>query len=324
MVSDGPVLPNLAENEPVPTALLTAISVEPMPGWLADEENLRDEGSLFGLSDARPDEKIAQIQAYFGQQAVPLEEVINQHTEKIGELNLFIGQRESRIATVQNQINELVDRQPIATNLIRNAVGLLLSVIVCIGNFYLIDETLRPAFPNRWIGVGVFLAGMFNLFGRTSFFYETSARLTGRRLVEELGLPLAAAVFVFVQALQTQSGGQAGSLFFFVFFVFLLAGKLLLSTLTSLQTDLDTIRKNRQLSLDKAQYLPRWETQLEQLGREIDAIRAQKWPILTALNRAKAHRALLNTQRDKLVNVFISEFELARSLRERKRMMNYE
>ena len=196
-------------------------------------------------------------------------------------------------------------------------MSLALSVVLCIGNFYLIDETLRPAFANRWVAVGVFIAGMFNLFGRTSFFYETDTRLTGRRLVEEISLPLATSIFVLVQALQSQSIGQAIGLFVFIFFLFLLAGKLVLSTLTSLQTDVSTIQRNRQLFIYKAQNLPRWESEIERLSQEIDGIRAQKWSIVTALNHLQAEMTRLNTQRDGLVNLFISEFELARSLRNR-------
>lgn len=313
-----PVLQERPATEPLIT-IHSAIHArsESLPGWLADEESLRDEGVLFGLSDARPDSKLDQIRAYFGQQSASVEEQIEQHTEKIGELNLFIEQRENRITALREQISDLNENQPVPNNLVRHVVSLALSVVLCIGNFYLIDETLRPMFANRWIAVGVFIAGMFNLFGRTSFFYETDTRLTGRRLVEELSLPLATSIFVLVQALQSQSIGQSIGLFVFVFFLFLLAGKLVLSTLTSLQTDVSIIQRNRQLSVNKVQNMPRWEADIERLGQEIDGIRIQKWSIVTTLNHLQAEVAHLNTQRDGLVNLFISEFELARSLRNR-------
>ena len=311
-------LPQQTGNEltrPAPEML--PINPEPLPHWLADEESLRDEGVLFGLSDARPDGKIAQIRAYFGQQVAPLDEWVDHYTEKIGEVSQFIEQRETRINTLHDQVNELLDRKPTPNSLIRNMVSLVLSVAMCIGNFYLIDETLRPAFSNRWIPVGVFLAGMFNLFGRTSFFYETGTRLTARRLVEELGLPLATSVFVFVYALPSQGIWQAIGLWVFVFFLFLLAGKLLLGTLTALQTDIATIQANRLLMATKARNLPIWGADIDRLSRETDDIRAQKRPVTSALSQTEAERTRLNRQCDRLVNLFISEFELARSLRDR-------
>ena len=305
----------IPENVPnVPIAVTNKI--DPLPNWLTDEENLRDEGVLFGLSNARPDGKVAEIRSLFSQQASPLNEQIEEHTEKIGELNLLIEQRENLIISLRDQVADWRDKSPAPNNLFRTAISLLLSVFMCISNFYLIDETLRPAFPNRWIGVGIFMAGMFNLFGRTSFFYEAETRLSVRRLVEEIGLPLAASVFVLVQAWQTQSTGQAIALGIFVFFLFLLAGKLLLSTLTTLQSDIGNIQANRELILNKEQNLPVWEAQLSQLAREVDAIRAQKWPIVTALNHIEADLTRLNARRDGLVNLFLSEFELARSVRD--------
>ena len=301
-----------------------------LPDWLADDESLRDEGILFGLSDARADGKIAEIRAAFAQQSAPLEERIEHHTEKISELNLFIEQRENHLITLRDQTNALRYSQPTPHNLIRTVVSLCLSVVMCIGTFYLIDVTLQPAFSNPWIAVGVFLAGMFNLFGRLSFFYDTETRLSGRRIVEEVGLPLAASIFVLTQGLQTQSVGSATGLFVFVFFAFLLSGKLLLSTLTTLQNDLYTIVANRQLVATKERDLPVWTSEIERMEREIDAIRTQKWPIVTALNHEEASLNRLNAHRDRLVNLFLSEFELARSLRKRlteqqlKSMMNYE
>ncbi|GAB3711792.1 hypothetical protein GCM10027592_49740 [Spirosoma flavus] len=308
-------------NQPVATFLtahpITLTPSEPLPDWLADEESLRDEGVLFGLSDARPDGKIAQIRAYFGQQSAPLEEAINQYTDQIGEINQFINERKTRTETLRNQLDELRNAHPASTNLIRTAASLLLSVIMCVGTFYLIDETLRPAFPNRWVAVGVFLAGMFTLAGRTSFFYETGSRLTVRRLVEEVSLPLATSIFILVQSLETKSTVQAIGLFLFVFFLFLLGGKLLLSTLTALQNDINIVVANRQLMVRKQEDLPRLEAEINQLVREVDSLRTQKWPFVTFQNQAEAKRVQLNTQRDRLVNLFISEFELARSLRER-------
>ncbi|WP_338877012.1 hypothetical protein WBJ53_15255 [Spirosoma sp. SC4-14] len=302
--------------QPLPTVSGSS-SVEPLPYWLTDEETLRDEGVLYGLSTAEPDEKIAEISAYFAYQTAPLEATIEQLGQKAGEYDQLIEQLERRVAIRQQQITILQNQEPAQTHLLRTGVSLTLSAVVCIGNYYLIDHTLHPAFSNTWITAGVFLAGMFNLFGRTSFFYEEGTRLSGRRLIEETGLPLSASIFILVQALQTQSTLQACSLFVFVFMLFLLAGKLVLSTLTTLEAGLKTAQLNRRLAIDKQQKIPAWETGLDQLRQEISHLQAEKWPVATAQKQADSQRAQLNTQRDRLVNLFLSEFELARSLRNR-------
>ena len=304
------------ENEPAMADRLYS-QPAPLPDWLLDEDVLRDEGVLFGLSDASPDRKTAQIRAAFAQQSAPLEREIEHCTKRISAFNRIIEQHENQLVNLRDQVTNAQNSQPTPHTIIRTVVGLGLSVVMGIGNFYLVDEALRPAFPNRWIAVGIFLSGMFNLFGRTSFFYETDSRLSGSRIIEEIGLPLAASLFVFIQSLQTQSTGPATGLFVFIFFAFLLSGKLLLSTLTALQHDLAAIRQNQRSLADQARDLPIWQSELDRIERAVDTIQAQKQPVVTVLTHTETDLAQLMAQRDQLINLFLSEFELARSLRER-------
>lgn len=288
------------------------------PAWLDDEDVLRDEGVFFGLSNARPDEVISLIRHEFARQTAPLEQAIDQHNEKIGELNLFIEQHENQLGELRYKLDELASYKPLDHQLPRTLAGLSLSVVMCIGTFFLIDETLRPAFAeSRWIAVGVFLAGMFSLFNRTSLFHETDSATTPRRLLEEMGLPLAASIFVFVQALKTQSVGNALALLLFVFFLFLLAGKLLLGNLTVLWNDLYAVGQNRRRTRERLTNTTRWELETKQLRQEIDRFRVQKWQIIPDLNQNQATLSRLNARRDSLIKLFESEFNLARSLRDR-------
>ena len=61
-----------------------------LPVWLADEQQLRDEAVLFGLSEAGPDDKIAAIRLAFAALTAPLEKQIEQHREAIGHLNFLL------------------------------------------------------------------------------------------------------------------------------------------------------------------------------------------------------------------------------------------
>ena len=309
--------PQADSSELVSASLLPSPAIAPLPTWLADEEALRDEGVLFGLSNARADTKIAQISAFFTSQAVPLTELAAQYTGQIRTLTSRIDQRENQLTNLRDQLAQLRDSQPVRTTLVRHVVSLGISIALCMGTFYLVDDTLYRAFPNHWVSMGVFLSGLFNLFGRTSFFYETNTRLTGRRIIEEIGLPLAAAAFVLVHALSYQPVSQAVGLFVFILFVFLLSGKLLLSTLSVLQQEMGNVRQNRQLIQRKQVDLPLLTDQIAQLEQEINRLEGQKSPAVTALNQVDSRLTQLNTQRDKLVNLFLGEFELARSLRDR-------
>jgi hypothetical protein len=299
------------------------------PTWLEDETLLRDEGVIFGLSESKPEEKVAIIRNYFVHQTADLEREVERHGEKIQELNLFIEQKENRINELKEKTNELEGRNHDGEHqLPRTIVGLGFSIAMCVGTYFLIADTLKPLYPSsEWIAVGVFLAGMFNLFGRVSLFHDTETSVSWRRFLEEIGMPFAAALFVFVQAIQNQGVWRALALFVFVFFLFLFAGKLLLSNITVLRNDLRVWLTGTNLKKEKTTKTDNWEEEKIRLNTEIDELRVQKWQIVPNLNRAEAELARLNARRDALIKMFESEFNLARQLRGRltdKQMREFE
>ena len=228
---------------------------------------------------------------------------------------VLFGQKENRIEELRAKLEGLENSRPEGEHqLPRTLVGLLLSIAMCVGNYYLIEETLRPAFASSsFVALGVFLAGMFTLFGRVSLFHDTESRVSWRRLLEEVGMPLAAALFVFAQALHTQNGWQATALFLFVFSLFLFAGKLFLSNITVLRNDL-TARRGRLESVSQAQL---WEEEIGNLEQEINELRIQKWQVLREQGTSESERARLHARRDMLIKLFESEFYLARTMKGR-------
>jgi hypothetical protein len=59
----------------IPTSEVQSFSSEMdiIPFWLENEDALRDEGVIFGLSEAKADEKIAAIRNYFAHQTAETE-----------------------------------------------------------------------------------------------------------------------------------------------------------------------------------------------------------------------------------------------------------
>ena len=187
---------------------------------------------------------------------------------------------------------------------------------MCVGNFFLIQESLKPAFSeSSWIALGIFLAGMFSLFGRISMFHDTESRVSWRSLLEEVGLPFAAALFVFANALPYQGIWQAIALFVFVFFLFLFAGKLLLSNVTVLRNDLLILFNINRDRREFAENSGSWEDEMQVLQNEIDELRVKKWQVLRDQGQAETERDCIYARRDMLVKLFESEFFLARRLK---------
>lgn len=321
LVLNAQQVPISQEVDTVSTSEVQPFSPEMdiIPFWLENEDALRDEGVIFGLSEAKAEEKIGAIRNYFAHQTAELEKTVEYHSEKIGEINLLIEQKETRINELIEKARILENRERTDHQLPRTVIGIVLSLAMCVGNYYLIDESILTNFPENHyvIALGIFLAGMFNLFNPKSLFHEKDSSISWRQLLEEVGMPLAASVFVFVQALDNQSLLRSFALFFFVFFLFLFAGKLLLSNLTVLKTDSGIWFDNLRLQKDKINKAQEWEDEITKLKLEIDEQRVEKWKIVDALKLPEAELKRLNERREMLVKLFESEFNLARSYREK-------
>lgn len=288
----------------------------PIPYWLEDEDTLRDEGVLFGLSESDPNEKTDIIHKYFSNLAASHIADIEQHNERIQELNLFIGQKQNRIDELQERLKNPGARSEGEHHLPRTLIGITLCAAMCVGNFFLIRESLKPAFAdNSWIALGVFLAGMFSLFGRISLFHDTESKVTWKSLLEEIGLPFAAALFVFANVITYQTWWQAFALFVFVFFLFLFAGKLLLSNITVLRNDLQVWLNIRRDRHDFVENNYNWESECQTMQEEMDELRVKKWQVLREQSHAETERDRLFAKRDMLIKLFESEFYLARRMK---------
>jgi len=304
----------LQQEKNIPQPARSEVAI---PYWLEDEDTLRDEGVLFGLSESDPTEKTDIIHKYFSHLAAEHLSSIEQHNERIQELNLFIGQKNNRFEELSEKLKNLVASKTHGEHhLPRTLIGLTLSTAMCVGNFFLIQESLKPAFSeSSWIALGIFLAGMFSLFGRISMFHDTESRVSWRSLLEEVGLPFAAALFVFANALPYQGIWQAIALFVFVFFLFLFAGKLLLSNVTVLRNDLLILFNINRDRREFAENSGSWEDEMQVLQNEIDELRVKKWQVLRDQGQAETERDCIYARRDMLVKLFESEFFLARRLK---------
>ncbi|WP_421826213.1 hypothetical protein [Larkinella sp.] len=307
----------LNNNPTVPD--FPAHSPEPLPDWLSDDNLLRDEAALLGLSPAPLEEKTNLIRLYFKQQTIPLEREREELGEKIGELNLEIEQKTNRIEELRHKITRLEAAQPDGEpHFLKTATGLIACLGVLIGTYFLIRETLKPHFEeNRLISLGVFLAGFLGLYHRTTNPAETEPPISARQLLADAGLPFAASFFVFIYAFQTQPALLALGIFLFLFFLFLSIGKLIPGLLSALQNDFRYQNQEKNLKIERNLKTVDWEKEVNALKISVDAIRVRKWQLLPFLNRIELELSRSNTRRDLLIELFENEFNLARSLRDR-------
>lgn len=289
------------------------------PIWLQDEELLRDEAVVLGLSGGSADPKLELIRQYF----VPLVAEVQLHVEHLeetfGDLNQQIAQAEDQTQNLEGKIEQLanttMEQEP---PLLRIGVGFVLSVVMSTANYFLVAEVVSPRFEQGvWVSVGVFLAGMFNLFTPISYLHQENQQSpTFKRLLEEFGLPVVASVFVGIQATQVYMPLQALALWAFVFFLFLFAGKLLLGNLTLLQRGRALQKSNRQLIEYKTTQTAIWKEELRILKTTIAQARLAKNDLLPQLTTLQINKARVNAQREATLRLFESEYQLAKQLKQ--------
>jgi hypothetical protein len=291
---------------------------EEYPHWLSNEDALRDEGVIFGLSETKPEEKLKIIDAIFQKKASGLKQKRDELSERIGELNLFMEKQNEQILAIEQKSQAATEQESKEENLLRVVVGLVLSIGMCAGNYFLIDEGLRNSFAenHRWIAWGVFLTGMFSLYNPTAVIHN-DAKLTWKRLLEEFGMPLAASIFMFVQVYEAMPLYKSLAFLLFTFFAFMISGKLLLGSIARLKYELRALNQNLSIKGDKKKVNTHWQTEKNEINHEIEKIRIEKWKILPDLNEIEAQMAKISAEKETITNVFLSEYNLAKNYKQK-------
>ncbi len=305
--------------EPVPEAEeLPAEEEDVLPFWLNNDDALKDEGVIYGLSGTDPQEKINIIHSVYKKHSAGWIRVREELNEKIGELNLILEKKDALLHELGRKTEQVRGQEPREENSFRVLTGLILALGMCIGNYFLIREGVRYGFPLQSdpIALGVFLTGMFSLYYTTSVIHSDSP-LTWKRTLEEFGMPLAASLFVWVQVVSEMAWYKSAGFFIFTFFAFLIAGKLLLGSIAQLKREIRLFQMNRELKREKYAAATDWLQTMDSLEKEMEKIRMEKWKIVSALNETEAQINRLTADKEAAVNLFISEYNLAKDYKDR-------
>jgi hypothetical protein len=291
----------------------------PVIDWIEDEDLLRDEGILFGLSEADVSEKTEVIRSYFATYIAPLTAVLQSSEQKQIYIEKQITEKQTEKLTLKEKKLALLQIIPTGnTNLPRTIAGLLLALAICVCNFYLILQVMAPHFAEPvWVASGVFLAGMFSLFSGSSYFFteNQAARSVWKMWLEELLVPLAATFFVSVWAFKIYPPFIAFAFSFFVLALFLISGKILLSTLTTIKVDFSNMNKERHLYQVNTKLLRECENELLLVESQLQELLTEKEQLPEKNAPLIAQIAHFEARRDMLVKLFESEFYLSRGFK---------
>ena len=284
--------------------------------WIEDENLLRDEGVLYGLTDSNVESKTEIIKYYFDAQNEYYNHKINFYKYRNINIDKLIIENENLKSLKTTQLFELINKQPENKSyLLRTTVGLIISFFICIGNYFIIKHFLNPYFPdNIIISIGVFLVGSFNLFSKISSLYKLKDRPENKLIwLEEFGIPLSASVFVFVWTINSYPIYISGAIFCFVFFCFLFSGKLFLSYLTEVKNEWGNYLFAKDFKIYRKLEIIKIESEIKEITILITDLINEKNSISEEILPFEITFAQIEAKKDMRIKIFESEFYLSRN-----------
>lgn len=287
--------------------------------WIENEDTLRDEAVLFGLSEGDITQRVAVIDAYFQQHIVVAAQQQQYLEEKKTRLEFSLSQQQNLLAQATDNRQQLATQTPAApSHKLRLAVGTVAYLLSAALGFTWVYEWLSPYWSQPvWVTAGVYAFGMFSLWSNTAMLYaEKSEQPTGwQKWAEEVGIPLVAAFFVVVWGLADRPALHSIAVLLATFFLFAYAGKGLLGNLArwaSVLREENAANRNDQW---RNTQLARLETEIGTYSVQVAGLQKDLEEIYLQLAEFVSPKSW-QAKREVAVRLFESEAQLARATKQ--------
>ena len=293
--------------------------------WINNEQLLREEGAVYGMLGQGRKEKLEVIQNYFNKILVALEVQIKGEENALAVLVKLQDKLQGQLEFTQSDLRNFPPKpEKKAHHFWRSLTGFLIYVLIIGATFYLVYLWLLPEFSGNTllVSLGVFLFGALSLFGHFPYLLNAEAavqqsdqREHWKRMLEEIGIPIVATVFIITFGASHHSGWHSAAMTLFILFVFLFAGRGLLASITALMPQWQILRTNRDQFFsysNKQSQLNARITQTEEELKDTERLIKEKQETIAALRKSAAGaREECETRK----SYFISEFALAENSR---------
>lgn len=287
----------------------TAEAPDPRPDWIASDALLRDEGVLFGLAhpiagplaDTVLSEKLACIDAAF---AVRKAEAAQVRAKAQARLDALEERRAELLAAREESRSPALDDAPWP----RHVLGVVLAGGAAALSYAVVAELLAPArFDSPvLVAAATVAAGLSGQFATVSMLFTSdhahleqpgAAELWKVRLTE-FALPLVAALFAVAWGASVRPLELSAVSFLMLALVFLVAGRLALSSISPLWASLRLGRARRQATL----------------AADDERLREERVRLLVALHDGESEAAI-DAECTRKRSLLLSEVALARGAR---------
>ena len=297
-----------------------------VPDWITNDGLLRDEGALFGMAQATPDQVETKVQiirdVYDGLIATAKhqEERLNERAAHLKDKQTALKQKEETLkASIDSPDVPKVDGAEDHTphTFTRHVVGFLVAALACVGPFFLIYEQFQNEFDHAlWISLGVTLAGFFSVFSPVSLLFTSTEAQTRpsdapepwKIYLVEVAVPITVSTFVVLWRVEAYPWPRLVGLWLMLTVAFLVLGRLLLSTMPQVALLFKVLKRQVKVAWARRTHKKTLRalrnTEQKALEQEQDALQ-EAWEQLDSTRP-------LESLRERKVRLFMSEYHLAR------------
>jgi hypothetical protein len=296
--------------------------------WIVDKNLLRDEGVFYGLSDTNevPVEKTNAIRHFFQERIRVLEKTLAEYRTELELCKKECGEVGQKIVATRKNLDEVsISTVTQPHDFWRYALGASAYVAMLICHFWLIQSwlsTSNVASP-QLVAFGIYLFGSLSLFNRGAQIYHSDLKLGSepdrreiwKTYLEEWAIPFVVSVFIVFQGKDEHSIGDVVVFFMLVFCIFLFVGKAFLDTIVLLKTEYGKLISNQKARRLQGEQKRNMIKSIERLDLEFSKILQRETSLKSQVLEDEKMRAMLLEQLETNISLFLSEFGLAKAMR---------
>lgn len=291
--------------------------IYPTFDWIEDDNLLRDEGVMFGLSKSDTDQKVEAITQYYQLKIEAATDYLDNLKQRISELRADLEKASDDIMSRMTQVDQLThppeQRASLAWIALVKAMAYFGGIVL---SFWLVLMWLGSSNVPFLVALGLYILGIFAVFNYRSFFYTSEEdpvdqkRPDWKLWVGEFTPPVAIAVFFLIMGAPGHSLVEIIAFSFIFLTLFLIIGKGLVSFLPILNQEMAYYQR-----LKEARRADR--ARLELLEQEISKLQDHQMKIRGIIDEKEEERFMLQSeiagmsqQRAAKVALFLSEYNL--------------
>lgn len=290
--------------------------------WIIDEDLLRDEGILYGLSDSDTEEKTDTIRKYYQERISIIETNISLLDEELDATAITLENQRKQITELEKEIETLSTQLPLEPHKFYAILFSFLAYSIMVAfTFWTIYEWLSPHWEYPLlVTVGAYVFGTLNLYHR--FFSQLIATeeqqkdLKKRKwlaALEEFGIPFVTTLFIISWGYQEIPVMKVISFALLIYFLLLFAGNGLFGFFIKLPAEFRLIKKNWSKQRFQKKKIRNKKTTLKETNQELGEVAAKVSQIENQKRQFKIEARKLEEECETKIAYFLSEFRLARS-----------